>query len=453
MASAEESNLLLTHPSPSSPFSQRDYASASSHDDDSGDFHRLRRMYSEGNGHYTMKQSYLSAGSSRHALCVPLLLAGLGITIGVFSFYPLVAEQRSLHSRLSTAGLPLLGSRHDEPSVLDEDYKCKRDDSYSKNTLKGAYDLPYAALFRDTRGEKKFEASAVTIVNDEVYSVCDSSWAISKFTRELSPFSKENVLIGDPDRKEEEDSGYEAIFEHEGLFYVVRESVFHEGHDHDDGDYHAIIEELDLHDDDYTVVRECRCEFTFEGDSKGFEGAVGFPDENDQLYILGLCEGNHCSEKRKKKNDVGNGRVVLMKKAEEEEDDDGSPCLWETVRVINIPESAAFLDYSAIDITANGRVAITSQEGSAVWLGHASGISDGVIDPDAFEFNDDDDDSSSVLQFPKDGSCHTIYCNIEGIHFMNDDMLMAVSDKMKSKGRQSYRCHEKDQSIHAFVIP
>ena len=44
-------------------------------------------------------------------------------------------------------------------------------------------------------------------------------------------------------------------------------------------------------------------------------------------------------------------------------------------------------------------------------------------------------------------------CNVEGIHFMNDEMLMAVSDKMKSKGRQDFRCASKDQSIHAFVIP
>ena len=151
-----------------------------------------------------------------------------------------------------------------------------------------------------------------------------------------------------------------------------------------------------------------------------------------------------CSEE--KKNEMGNGRVVLMKKNEAE----GTDCLWETVRVVNIPKSAAFLDYSAIGITAEGRVAITSQEDSAVWLGHTSGISNGVIDPDLFDFEDDD---SSVMQFPKDSTCHTVYCNIEGIHWMNDDMLMAVSDKMKSKGRQDFRCHEKDQSIHAFVIP
>ena len=406
-----------------------------------------------------LRQSYLSSGSS----CVPLALALIGAAVGLLmlSFAPILEEQRSLHlhSRLSTAGLPLLGRSNKKEQSKNKAYwnlrACEEDKAYSKHTLKSAYDLPYAALFRDNRGQKKFEASDVTIVGDEVYSVCDSSWAISKFTRDLTPFSVNNVQIGDPNREEDEESGYEAIFEHEGLFYVVRESIFHPHHDHgeyddddDDkvqsaGDYHAIIEELKLGEDDYTVQRECLAQYTFEGDSKGFEGAVGFPDANGALYILGLCEGNHCSEARKK--DIGNGRVVLMKKSEE-----GPSCLWKTVRVVRIPESAAFLDYSAIDITASGRVVIASQEDSSVWLGRASGISDGIIDPDAFEF---EDDSSSVLQFPKDGGCHTIYCNVEGIHFVNEDMLMAVSDKMKSKGRQDFRCHDKDQSIHAFVIP
>lgn len=200
-----------------------------------------------------------------------------------------------------------------------------------------------------------------------------------------------------------------------------------------------------MNDDNYDILRQCQCEFVFEGDSKGFEGAVGFPDEDGTLYIIGLCEGNHCSEERK--DDVGNGRVVLMRKREAIREED---CLWETVRTVHIPKSASFADYSAIDIASDGRAAITTQENSAVWLGRAAGISNGVIDPEAFEFKDGE---SKVLQFPKDGGCHTIYCNIEGIHFMNNEMLMAVSDKMKSRGRQDFRCHEKDQSIHAFVIP
>lgn len=334
-------------------------------------------------------------------------------------------------------------------SRQDKSYDCEKDSEYSKLTLKRAYELPFAALFKDHRGQNKYEASDVTIVGDEVYSVCDNSWAISRFSKSLVPFNEENVQVGDPNRVPGEDSGYEAIFHHNGLFYVVRESVYHGNHEegklNEVGDYHAIIEELKLSENDYEIVNQCQCEFEFEGDSKGFEGAVAFPDENDNLYILGLCEGNYCSEKRK--FEIGNGRIVLMKKGE---DQNMAQCLWETVRVVNIPESAAFLDYSAIDITKDGRVAITSQEHSAIWLGRANGIQNGVINPETFDF---EINSGKVLNFPKNGECETVYCNIEGIHFLNDAMLIAVSDKMKGKGRQDFRCHEKDQSIHAFVIP
>lgn len=388
-------------------------------------------------------------GSSRLTAAVGQTAAAILVFIGVAIIF-------SCDDRASLQILPFLGkSNHHTKKQnkarkrLSDDYQCEKDDKYSKITLKRAYELPYAALFKDHRGQKKYEASDVTIVDDQVYSVCDNSWAISRFSKSLLPFNEENVQVGDPDRVPDEDSGYEAIFHHEGLFYVVRESVYHGDHEEGElntekkGDYHAIIEELELSENDYTVVNECQCEFEFEGDSKGFEGAVAFPDENDILYVLGLCEGNHCSESRK--FDIGNGRVVLMKKSE-----GLSQCIWETVRVVNLPESAAFLDYSAIDINSDGRVAITSQEDSALWLGQAKGVSNGVIDPNTFEF---DVDSGKVLHFPRDPGCHTIYCNIEGIHFMNDEMLMAVSDKMKGRGKQDFRCHDKDQSIHAFVIP
>ena len=385
------------------------------------------------------------AGQSAAAAAI-LVVIGVGATIILCT--PKQLDDDGPASPLLK--IPLLEKSYKQLDRLDAKYMCEKDDGYSKATLKRAYELPYAALFADPKGEKKFEASDVTIVGDEVYSVCDNSWAISRFPKSLLPFNEENVQVGDPNRVPDEDSGYEAIFHHEGLFYVVRESVYHRDHKkgkypEEKGHFHAIIEELELSENDYTVVNGCQCEFEFEGDSKGFEGARGFPDENDTLYVLGLCEGNHCSESLK--SDVGNGRVVLMKKREDP--DPEVQCLWETVRVIKIPKSAAFLDYSAIDITKDGRLAITSQENSAVWLGQAKGIDNGVIDPITFEF----EDTGEVLQFPKDGDCHTIYCNIEGIQFINGEMLMAVSDKMKTKGKQDYRCADKDQSIHAFVIP
>ena len=77
--------------------------------------------------------------------------------------------------------------------------ECTADVHYSKKrTLKRAYDMPSAALFRDNRGQSTFEASEVTIVGDDVYAMCDNPWSISKFSRDLDPFSPGNVQVGNP---------------------------------------------------------------------------------------------------------------------------------------------------------------------------------------------------------------------------------------------------------------
>ena len=133
---------------------------------------------------------------------------------------------------------------------------------YSTHTAKTAYEMPFAALFKDTKGEKKFEASSVFSVDGTYYAICDNSWSISKFSADLTPFSEENIMIGDPNR-EEEDSGYEVIFHHDGVFYVIRESVEHGPETNTS--YHAIIEELVVTGGDYEIKDQCSCEFEFEG--------------------------------------------------------------------------------------------------------------------------------------------------------------------------------------------
>jgi hypothetical protein len=214
------------------------------------------------------------------------------------------------------------------------------------------------------------------------------------------------------------------------------------------GSYHAIIEELDMGPTDYTVKAACPTEFEFEGTSKGFEGGIAVRDLNNQLVVLGLCEGNHCSEKSKK--DRGHGRLVAMTRKTSE---DGT-CEWQTLRVIRIPESADFADYSAITMNAKGRVAIASQEDSQIWIGNLLGQTpEGLWNIAEMEFDVDKKGKKAgpKFNFPKNDMCITVYCNIEGIHWINDEMLLAASDKMKSN--QDFRCFEKDQSVHVFVLP
>jgi len=295
--------------------------------------------------------------------------------------------------------------KHSDDDLFTNDLACD-DGSYSKRTLQRAYELPFAAMFVDTKGQNKYEASDVILVNSTAYAVCDNSWAISSFGDDLRPFSSNNVQIGDPNR-ESEDSGYEALFYDDGTFYVLRESVFHK---HDE-EYHAVIEELAITPDgnDYSVLESCSSEFAFEGDSKGFEGVLKIHDTSNELVVLGLCEGNHCSESRK--FNTGHGEFVVMKKTVNETD--GS-CIWSTLGKLHIPSSANFKDYSAATLDhATGKVAISSQEESAIWVGQLLGRDEttGLWNIESLKF---DPDQGEVYSFPKNDACETIYCNIEG---------------------------------------
>lgn len=139
---------------------------------------------------------------------------------------------------------------------------------------------------------------------------------------------------------------------------------------------------------------------------------------------------------------------------------DDKPCEWETVNLLALPKTAAFADYSAIAIrpipaaetesTAGRRIvyrlAVTSQESSQVWIGE-------LRTTDTHDAADWSLTDGVVYNFPRSDSCDIRYCNVEGIGFIDDDLLVAVSDKMKSGGRQHFRCLDKDQSIHTFVLP
>ena len=243
---------------------------------------------------------------------------------------------------------------------------------FTKKTLKRITDRTIYGLLRyeATSGESKFEASDVIRVGEHFYVVCDSSWSILKLSDELPLLSRENELIRHDASfaPPPEDSGFEAIihdmssFSHGSGredFYVVRESVEHAT---DGGTvFDAQIMKVHVSESSYSVIETCHSEFQFEGDSKGFEGAISLRGADGVLYLLGLCEGNYCDETRGK--EAGNGRVVIMAK----EVDTSAPggCVWKTRRILKLPPTANFVDYSAFAVHhSTHSVAITSQENS-----------------------------------------------------------------------------------------
>mmetsp|Transcript_22156 Transcript_22156/g.63195 ORF Transcript_22156/g.63195 Transcript_22156/m.63195 type:complete len:427 (-) Transcript_22156:181-1461(-) len=347
------------------------------------------------------------------------------------------------------------------PMYLSGDYDVCYYPDYSKKTLKTAYEETVFALLSDTREEKKFEASEVIYVNETFWVVCDNSWALGRFDRTLRPFSPDNRQIGDPKNEAKGgDSQWEALVydRQRHLFLAVQEAVplselrkERKGHkalkgSEPESGFRGVVQELRLKGhggkEGYVIDRECEMDFTFEHGNKGFEGAVGLRDTKGELYLLGLCEGNFCKGGKEGKR-PGNGRMILLRR-----DDTDGRCQWKSMRTIPLPEEISFIDYSAAAIRGS-RIAITSQESSAVWIGEMKVNKDGSIDPSSFDILP----KGQIYNFPRDDECRVEYCNIEGVDFINDRLLVAVSDKMKSRGRQDFRCLQKDQSLHVFAIP
>ena len=321
------------------------------------------------------------------------------------------------------------------------------DGGYHGRTLKLAYEESFHSLFPFY--ERYYEASSVVLSTDKktAYAVMDSSWSLYKFGVDLKRRSDDNIRYGDPEREAGIESGYEAIFKSHGLFYIVRESVLHD----ETQTYHAVIEEVRLNargdtstTEQFQLLRKCSTEFEFESGSKGFEGVWAIHDYDKEFYLLALCEGNRCSEKNRM--NPGNGRIVILKLNETETD-----CKWQTYGQLDLPKSAYFNDYSAMSIRDDGYVAITSQEDSQLWIGRMFGK-----DPHSNLWNVSElafDEVGELFSFPKNENCETIYCNIEGIHWLDSGTLLAVSDKTHGEGKEDYRCHAKDQSVHVFVLP
>ena len=126
------------------------------------------------------------------------------------------------------------------------------------------------------------------------------------------------------------------------------------------------------------------------------------------------------------------------------------------VRIVDLPIEG-FVDYSALALHhATKAVAITSQENSQIWIGSLTTGSNGEFDPLTAEFEE-----TAVYDMPRAATCAVQYCNVEGIAWVEDGgdesdaprVLVGVSDKMKSKGKQAFTCLEKDQSFHLFQLP
>ena len=193
------------------------------------------------------------------------------------------------------------------------------------------------------------------------------------------------------------------------------------------------------------ILRVCQTDFEVLSANKGFE-AMEYLDTPSGDIFMGLCEGNLCEGL---KDHAGHGMLVVME--EEEESKKGGRCLMKTTKTLKIPSVANFLDYSGLsfyplamdpklrDQKNVGRLAITSQENAAMWVGD--------FDVEKLEIVGE----GVTLHFPRDHDCNIRHCNIEGVIWVDEYRIVAVSDR--TKATQPFWCEATDQTLSMFMLP
>ena len=284
--------------------------------------------------------------------------------------------------------------------------------------LKLVTERKLADLLKNVKDKKNLEASGVVVRAKDILVVMDCMKGIGclKGQNKKDPLGK-GKIVG----SQEKNVGYEAITQDPKtghLFQMV------EARKHGNKNHAKLVER----DAGFDPICKEWLDFDLPSDNKGFEGAAVVRLKGD-LFLLALCEGNHC-EGGKKGRDKGHGLIQVFKRKKNS---------WKHTDRIKLPKEVDFEDYA--DIAVRGKnVAIVSQASSALWVGTIS-LSSLKISR-----------KGQVYKFPLNKSDKRVYCNVEGVDWLSEDRIIVVSDRMKAKD-QPGRCAKKDKSIHIMRIP
>lgn len=253
-----------------------------------------------------------------------------------------------------------------------------------------------------------YEASGVQFHNNQLYIVFDNMTKIGKVAPDLlsGSYTTGGAITN---------SQYEGItFDDHGTehFYVSAETSSNQ------------VVQLDSAAN-ATSASPQPTNVTFADTNKGFEGLAWlFRNNND--YLLGLCEGFDCTASHGGAG--GRGGILVMAQT--------SSGWSASSTVLRLPAAVAFKDYSDLALWPNGdgsyKVAVTSQESKALWIGTLSATS---------------------WAFVGDGTIYPMpsadYCNVEGVTFLSATRVAMVSD-MNDDGPAN--CNLKDEMVHVFDL-
>lgn len=170
--------------------------------------------------------------------------------------------------------------------------------------------------------------------------------------------------------------------------------------------YHALVEE---YDDRYKLVAAKILDVPLKEENKGVEG-LAVVRHDGRTHLLGLRE-------------AGGDRLPVFTEADDR---------WTRIATIRLPLS--FVDYSAIAV-AGDRIAVVSQESSALWLGR--------LDPATWTV-----DEGVVHEFPRDREGRPRYTAVEGVAFLRPGQIVVATDRTKGRPHD-----ETEQSVAVFDLP
>lgn len=274
-----------------------------------------------------------------------------------------------------------------------------------------------AELIAFPEGGAVLEASGVLANGRDCFVIFDNVRRVARIDVSLAPEFSRHGWLGRPRAGE----GYEdiAYSPQRRRYYLLIEAE-----KHPDGTFKAVIEELDK---EFRFQGRQWVDFPFEERNTGFEGlsAVRWRGHD---YLLALCEGNRCRAGKKGRR-PGGGRIQVLERQGK---------VWRTMATIKLPRSVKFEDYSALAIRGE-RIAVASQRTSRLWLGKLC-RGDWTIEGAGRQYD-----------FPRTRKGKLLYATVEGISWLSDETIVAVSDLTKED--QPGRCEAKDQSIHIFRLP
>jgi hypothetical protein len=278
-----------------------------------------------------------------------------------------------------------------------------------------------AALLSGKLNERH-EASGIHFKDGFLYIVFDNDPYIVRLKPDLSSQPEDHQVI----YLREGSVGYEDLTYQpfDRRWYCLLEALEYRA-----GEFRPRIDEFD---EEFHLIAHHWLEFPLARSNKGIEGLTTLRYRGDD-YLLGLCEGNDC-QGGKAGRTPGNGRIQVFRR------DAGE---WRHFGTIRLPASIPFEDYSSLAL--NDRfITVISQVTSAMWVGK--------VRQDATSLDTLFEDAGHLYTFPRDEEGRIIYCNLEGVTWIGDGELAAVSDRSKAHD-QPGRCERKDQSVHIFKLP